>query len=751
MNRFIIKLIIALLTVPMTIHAQKPITFKEFYKKDTTKVTENYFKAYECMGKYYIEIPHQSMNNPILITTQIAKGQYTYVSPSSGVVKFTFGRDNTVDMYRNVLTEGVADSTDICMMNSIRRSGLLPISQAFPIVAYGKDGKSPIIEITQDLNSPVGLFASNDNSSFNSPDPSRSGVQKVKAIKEGIAFEVLRTQNQYFNDPNARHGEDLVGTCIFEMVIQKIPEKPLKRKDNNKAYGFLTNSIYEYDTKHYIAEKHEYVVRWRKNNTPITIYIDPTTPTPFKESIRKGVEAWGRALENVGWKNAFRFTSDEKESSLSYKKVLFRWGVAYNDLNTYIVSDSISGEIMAARVNVMDAKACDLLNRYYLQCGDKDPRILKDKNSVEVRKDILKVQIEQVMAEILGIKHNYAASTAFSTNNLQDNAFLEKYGMSPSITSQLTFNYIATSENKISVKNLLPKISVYDEEALAYLYGNRTANPSIKSAYFANNDKLDAYAQDYITKDVIKASELGIKQLGNIYPRLNDMVKKLPADQNKWYTVNRLAMAALDLYNAYTFQVSGVVGSRSKRPIIIGENEKTTTYMDKNYQKTALAFLDKYLYSGYPKWFDDKTMAEILKTNIPDVLANNARFTFERFLKQESINSLLTAERMNGNSVFTCQDLFAFFTHNILKDFNPQRALNSYEMSIASMLIGSVLSSANSNSFLANMNDAASVLHSYMMDVTVGAKKMAKECKDDKTRQFYEMTLIKLNHEYFNK
>lgn len=751
MNRSIIKLIIALLMVPIAIHAQKPMAFKEFYKKDTTKVTESYFKAYECMGKYYIEIPRQSMNNPILITTQIAKGQHTYVSPSSGVVKFTLGRDNTVDMYRNVLTEGVADSTDICMMNSIRRSGLLPISQTFPIVAYGKDGKSPIIDITQDINSPVGLFASNDNASFNSPDPNRSGVQKVKALKDGIVFEVQRTQNQYFNDPNSRHGEDLVNTAIFEMVIQKIPEGKLKRKDNNKAYGFFTSSIYEYDTKHYIAEKHEYVVRWRKDKTPITVYIDPTTPTPFKESIRKGVEAWQKPLEKAGWKNAFTFTSDEKEASLSYKKILIRWGVAYNGLTSDIVSDSISGEIMSARLNVMDAKANDLLNRYYLQCGEKDSRILKDKNSIDVRKDILKVQVEQAMAEILGIKHNFAASTAFSTNNLQDNTFLEKYGMSPSITSQLTFNYVATPENHINVKNLLPKISVYDEEAIAYLYGNRTTSPSIKSAYFANNDKLDAYAQDYIAKDIIKASELGIKQLGEVYPRLNDMVKKLPTEQNKWYTVNRLAMSALDLYTAYTFQVSGIVGSRSKRPIILGENEKTTTYMDKNYQKAALAFLDKYLYSSYPKWFDDKTMAEILKSNIPDALANNARFTFERFLKQQTINSLLAAERMNGNSVFTCQDLFTFFTHNILKDFNPQRALNNYEKSIASMLIGAVLSSANSNSFLANMNDAASVLHSYMMDIATGAKKMAKECKDDKTRQFYEMTLIKLSHEYFNK
>lgn len=751
MNRFIIKLIIALLMVPMAIHAQKPITFKEFYKKDTTKVTENYFKVYECMGKYYIEIPHPSMNNPILITTQIAKGQYTYVSPSSGVVKFTFGRDNTVDMYRNVLTEGVADSTDICMMNSIRRSGLLPISQTFPIIAYGKDGKSPIIDITQDINSPVGLFASNDNASFNSPDPSRSGVQKVKALKDGVAFEVLRTQNQYYNDPNARHGEDMVNTAIFEMVMQKIPETKMKRKDNNKAFGFFTNSIYEYDTKHYIAEKHEYIVRWRKDKTPITIYIDPTTPTPFKESIRKGIEAWQKPLEKAGWKNAFTFTSDEKEACLSYKKILIRWGVAYNGLNSYIVSDSISGEIMSARLNVMDAKASELLNRYFLQCGDKDPRILKDKNSIDIRKDILKVQVEQAMAEILGIKHNYAASTAFSTNNLQDNTFLEKYGMSPSITSQLTFNYVATPENHINVKNLLPQISVYDEEAIAYLYGSRTASPSIKSAYFANNDKLDAYAQDYITKDIIKASELGIKQLGKVYPRLNDMVKKLPREQNEWYTVNRLGMAALDLYTAYTFQVSGLIGSRSKRPIIVGENEKTVTYMDKTQQKTALTFLDKYLYSGYAKYFDDKTMAEIVKTNIPDVLANNARFTFERFLKTESINSLLEAERMNGNKAFTCQDLFEFFTHNILKGFNPQHPLNDYEKSIASMLIGSVLSAANNNSFLANMNDAASVLHSYMMDITNGAKKMAKECKDDKTRQFYEMTLIKLNHEYFNK
>lgn len=745
------KILFVLLLLPMSIHAQEPMSYKQFYKKDTVKVTESYFNAYESMGRYFIEIPRQAMDKPVLISVQIAQGQAAYVAPSSGVVKFTLGRDNTVSMYRNVLTEGVTDSTDICMMNSIRKSGLLPVAQSFPIFAYGKDGKSPIIEITQDLNSPVGLFACNDNASCSSPDPSRSGVQGVRAIDKGVVFSVLRTQNSYFNDPNAKHGEDYVNTFVFEMLMQKMPDATMKRKANNKAYGFLTGSIYEYDTKHYIADKHEYVVRWRNDNTPITVYIDPVTPAPFKESIRKAVEAWQAPLAKAGWKNAFKFTSDDKDAILSYKKLLIKWGNAYNGPYCDLVTDSINGEILAARVNVMDVKANELLNRYFLQCGDKDSRILKDKLSIEVRKEILKVQMEQVLAEALGIKHNYAASSAFTASNLQSNTFLGKNGMSPSITSQITFNYVAGPEHHINVNDLFPKISTYDYEAIDYLYGKRTNSPSIKATYFANLDKQDPYAQDYISRDIIKASELGIKQLGKVYPKLNDMVKNLPADQNTWHTVNRLGMEALNLYNAYTFQISGLIGGRSKRAVIPNENEKSVVYTDKATQKEALVFLKNYLYKGYPQYLDYKTMAEAVKTNIPDMLANNARFTFERFLKAETINSLLDAERANGKEAFTCQDLLTTLTHDVLKDFNPNVALNNYETSMASMLIGAVLGSANSTNFLMGMHDAASIIHAYLMNITEGAKKMAKECKDEHTRQFYEMTLIKLNHEYFNK
>lgn len=745
------KILFALLLLPMAIHAQEPMSYKQFYKKDTVKMTESYFNAYESMGRYFIEIPRQAMDKPVLISVQIAQGQAAYVAPSSGVVKFTLGRDKTVNLYRNVLTEGVTDSTDICMMNSIRKSGLLPVTQSFPIFAYGKDGKSPIIEITQDLNSPVGLFACNDYASCSNPDPSRSGVRGVRAIDKGVVFSVLRTQNNYFNNPNSKHGEDYVNTYLFEMLVQKLPDTTMKRKENNKAYGFLTGSIYEYDTKHYIADKHEYVVRWRKDNTPITVYIDPVTPAPFKESVRKAVEAWQAPLAKAGWKNAFKFTNDSKEATLSYKKILVKWGVAYNGPYYDLVTDSISGEILAARLNIMDNKANELLNRYFIQCGDKDPRILKDKLSLEVRKEILRVQIEQQLAEILGIKHNYAASTAFTVSNLQSNTFLGKNGMSPSITSQITFNYVAGADNHINAKNLLPKISTYDYEAIDYLYGKRTNSPSIKASYFTNLDKQDPYAQDYISRDIIKASELGIKQLGKVYPKLNDMVKNLPADQNTWHTVNRLGMEALNLYNAYTFQVSGLVGGRSKRAVIVGENEKSVVYTDKVAQKEALAFLKNYLYKGYPQFLNDKTMAEAVKTNIPDMIADNARFTFERFLKAETLNSLLAAERANGKQAFTCQDLLKTLTHDVLKDFNPNVALNSYETSVASMYIGAVLGSANSTNFLMDMNDAASILHAHLMDITVGAKKMAKECKDENTRKFYEMTLIKLNHEYFNK
>ena len=750
-RRLMSKILLLLLLMPMALKAQSPMSFKQFFKKDTVKVTESYYNAYESMGRYYIEIPRNSMNMPVLISGQVVNGQSAYVSPSSGVVKFTMGRDNTVDMYRNVLTEGVTDSTDICMMNSIRKSGLLPVAQSFPIVAYGKDGKSPIIEITQDLNSSVGLFACNDNMDTNSPDPSRSGILGIRAIDKGLVFNVLRTQNNYVNDPNAKHGEDDVNSYVFDFLIQKMPESKISRKETNKAYGFLTGSIYEYDTKHYIADKHQYIVRWRKDSTPITVYIDPVTPAPFKESIRKAFEAWQAPLAKAGWKKPFSFTSDKKDAALSYKKILVRWGVAYNGLYSNLITDSISGEIIAARINVMDVHTNDLLNRYFLQCGDKDPRILKDKLNLEVRKEILRVEMEQELAEVLGIKHNYAASTAFTTSNLQSNTFVSKYGMSPSITSQLTFNYVANSESHISTKDLLPKISTYDYEAIAYLYGNRTASPSIKAAYYADLDKQDPYAQDYICHDVVKASELGIKQLGKVYPRIHEMVKNLPSDQNTWHTVNRLGMASLDLYTAYTFQASGLIGGKSKRAVIPGENEKATVYVSKEDQQEALAFLNKYLYKGYPKWFDDKTMAEAIKTDLTDAFSNTARFTFERFLKAETINSLLEAERTNGNQAFTCQDLLSFLSHNILKDFNPEMPLTGYERSVASMLIGSVLGAANSTNFLTGMNDAASIIHSYLMDITEGTKKMAKECKDESTRKFYNMTLIKLNHEYFNK
>lgn len=745
-------ILLLMLLMAIALHAQQPLSYKDFYKKDTVTVTEGYFNAYTDKDhRYYVELPKASLDKNVLVTVQAVLGQSAYVSPTSGVVKFTMGRENTVNMYRSMLTEGVADTTDICMMNSIRKSGLLPVAQVFPIVAYGKDGKSPIIEVTQDLNGTMGLFATADLSTYNNPDPSRSGVRGVRAIDGGVVFQVQRTQNSYFNDPNSRHGEDIVNTCMLEMLLQRLPDAPMRRKDAHKAYGFLTKSIYEYDTKRYIATEHDYVVRWRKDAIPITVYIDPVTPAPFQESIKNAVAAWQKPLEQAGWKNPFRISSDPKDATLSYKKILFRWGIAYNGLYHDLITDSVHGEILGARVNVMDVPANDLLYRYFLQCGDKDPRILKDAQSVAVRKEILQVLVEQQLAEVLGMKHNYAASTARLTANLRSNTFLAQHGMSPSITSQLTFNYVAGADDHVGVRNLLPQISSYDYEAMAYLYGNSKKAPSDKLTFHAAQDKLDPYAQDYIARDVVEASTLGILHLGKMYPKIDALVKRLPNDQDTWHLVNRLGVTAVDLYSAYTFQVSGIIGGRSRRAVIPGVNEKGTTYVDKATQLEALRFLQKNLYASYPAWFENETMRKAVSTNMADAFANNARFTFERMLKAETLNALVEAEKANGAQAFTCQDLFGFLTREVLKDFNPSRALGEYERAVASMLIGAVLDSAGKTNFLMGMNDAASLTHAYLMDVTAGAKKMAKECKDEPTRRFYEMTIIKLNHEYFNK
>ena len=328
----------------------KPMTYEQFKEQKDLQTDKGFYTVYRLNDQYYLEIPAEGLGKEVLITTQVAHGMAAFVSEASGVIRFSEGRNNTVQVVRNRLTDVSADSTDVCMMMALKKSGLVPIDYTFPIVARGEDGKSVIIELTGELNNPgSGLFNVSSYNWLSHPDPSRSGVDGWRMLDKGVVFSVTRGQSDYQSNPQTREGRDIATRYVLEMVIQQLPGDGMKQRISHPAYGFETIGVTEYDTKKYVAQKREYIQKWNltasakeikkqkrgiaiEPERQICVYIDPVTPAPFAESIKNGVKQWEKAFEAAGWKNVFRFSSDAKDASLSYRTILFRWGSAYNGI-----------------------------------------------------------------------------------------------------------------------------------------------------------------------------------------------------------------------------------------------------------------------------------------------------------------------------------------------------------------------------------------------------------------------------------
>jgi hypothetical protein len=745
-----------------------PKSFSSFYKKDTTKVAEGYYAIYQNGDKYFLQIPEKGLGRDILITAQVARGYSRLVSPASGVIRLVKNRENKLDLIKAASREVSADSTDLCMISALRNSGLIPVAKSFPIVAYGADGKSPIIELTSELNSASGLFNVTTLSTLSHPDPARSGVVGFHTIDRGAVFSVKRSQTDYQVNPATRHGEDIVNTFLLEMVVQEIPEHKVDLKKNHLAYGFNTISLSEYNSKRYAVFKNDYIQRWMLNASPkdrkrqlrgeavhpqmqICVYIDPVIPAPFVESITKAVDAWNAPFFKAGWKDVFKISRDDKDAALSYKKIIFRWGNSYNDNTTSLVTNPANGEILCARINFMDEIAKGLLKRYVLQCSQVDSRILKDFYSLDIRKEILSVQLEALLANVLGLKDNNTASTAFSPENFRSEKWLSQYGTSASITSEFTFNYLLKPGDKVSPRNMMPRISTYDYDAIAYAYGKSTSAPSLKSTFYVAQDKSDPYAMGFMSCDVIAASETGMSSLEAIFPRINSIVRNMPADQNTWDQVSELTAAAFSLHSGYLYQIGKLVGGRSKRPIIPGDNEVPVTYVPKAEQLRALDYLRENLFTEIPAWLSNDSLLMAKNLDLKDRLLGTVQVVMKDIVSKETIATLIAAERQMGNKAFTCDDLLEYIDRVFFKNFDPKQPLTLYQQNVQAYLISQLISCAKENSIAMGVTDESAIIHSALVRIARKVKVLSESHTDPKCREYYQLMVIKMNREYFDK
>ena len=749
-------------------NTNKPKSFDDFYKPAEMKVEKGYFNIYAGNDRYFIEIPEQIFEEDVFISAQIINGNSAYVSAESGIYHFQKGRKNELDLYQNRSRVFSKDSLDYGMIQSIEKSGLVPVYKSYPIQAMGKNETSFIIELTQDLNATRGIFSLNKPGPINTPDPSRSGIDSYRATDDAAIFKGYATESTFRRSIGGKDA-NYISAYEFEMIIQKVPYHLHEQKEDHLAYGFNTVDHIEYDTKSYKTTNKKYIKRWNlipnpkeaslyekgvpvAPEVPIKVWISPLTPAPFVESVKQALAQWEQVLEEAGWKSVFELVDDETQG---YKKINFYWGngTSEREMESSIVENQVTGELIAARVNFMDTPAKLNLKQYLLLCGENDPKILKDPNSLERRKDILTQRLASVIGELLGIKKNYPAVTAFSIEQLQDREWLEKWGTSATIVGGSMPDYVTLKENNIAPEYLFPKVSLYDRDAIAYLYGKREGPPSMKATFYAEENMLDPTAQaTFISNDLLRASEIGIQKLKAIYPKIPGILNEYKHDADLTKDFMEFISESFSLYQYFVNQEAVYIGGQMQRAVIKGENEDMIVYVSKKRQLEALKSLEEDVFFANLDWLTNPDLLKYNPINMDKFCVDMSKNILQRLFKKEVLLSLIDAEQKNGKKAFTCDDLFSFTNRVVFLNFDASNEPTGRQLSTQIEMANILIELANANNIDHKVHDLNAVIQLYLLHVRDAvAELMNDDRASAQVKSNCILILLRFNKEYFNK
>jgi hypothetical protein len=223
----------------------------------------------------------------------------------------------------------------------------------------------------------------------------------------------------------------------------------------------------------------------------------------------------------------------------------------------------------------------------------------------------------------LGLQHNFRASSTIPVDSLRSKNYVAKNSHTPSIMDYARFNYVAQPEDSIDVKDLIPRIGVYDDWAIEWGY---RWLPDFKTdeeekSYLnkwvikrLSQDKRlmfsDGQHQDLLRKvedlgdDAVKASTYGIKNLQRVMANLKEWTK---TPNGSYDELGRLQMAVIFQYSNYISHVVDDIGAVYWTPKVVEQPEPLYSFPNREKQKAAVQFLQKQLFAT-PAWIDNKEL-----------------------------------------------------------------------------------------------------------------------------------------------
>jgi hypothetical protein len=462
-------------------------------------------------------------------------------------------------------------------------------------------------------------------------DREKSFVEKLKVFPENLVAE---TVYNFTSGGGAASLEDLLGgggtsgdpRSIVVRVVYNLSALPVDNGYVPRRYdprvGYFTTMFQDLTNEREASQIRQWILRWdlRKKDpsasvsepvTPIKFWLDNAIPVRYREAVKQGILVWNKALEGAGFRNAIvveQMPDDADWDPADMRYNVVRW-VASADAG-YAVAlfrpNPLTGQILNASI-LVDANIVRYVANEKTSLVDPaafeveksgscdDPRTCRlaqegalqaylgrlaldlmgaDKTSeAEYLNQFVMHVVAHEFGHILGLRHNFVATTELTLEELKDPAKVAQQGTSASVMDYVPFNVAAIGQRGVP---FYTGIGSYDHWAVRYGYTDfgamspdEEARDLARIASQTNSPGL-AYQTDeaadnfdpYVTRFDLSArpSEYWIRMLGLTRDLLMNLDSRRPARGRSYWEFTRDFGVLLAVHGQAANQVVRTIG-----------------------------------------------------------------------------------------------------------------------------------------------------------------------------------------------
>lgn len=747
---------------------KQPLTYQAFYKQDMKKYGDE-LVVYVKDNKYYLEVPQRLLDTNLLASAIIVEGPWRGTSATStDLVRFTLGRDNTLDVMQNFLSDRIdEEAADAGLVAALKSSSMQPVKHSFPIHAFTADRKGYILDITKDVTASGFLFDFSNRQWVNRPVANRSRVDSIYTIGHGLKFICMHSQSDKMPGGMGQPPKEYHQTVRIERAIQILGNSTMPVRKADSRVGYASIKFNEFGDGNGPIKKEAIIRRWKlqpkaedmarylsgepvEPEEPIVVYFDNTFTPGYRKAAHQAVADWNKAFEKAGFKDALKVIDGEPEAHWLYHAIVCTLGgMELEKTNT--VSDPETGEVQAANLIFSTLIDHQVLSAQ-IDLGAYDPLVYSAKEA-DVRHQISRVNFSRQLGAVFGLIPNMMGSSAYTTSQLRDGKFVKEHGISASVMDAFPVNFVVQPGDKIDFEDLFGRVSHYDAWAINYgyrLFADKEAEKKgLKEIVMESKDnKLLAFynitwpsaptMKDDLAADELAAIRLALQNIKAQSATLEKVTSTIHPEYDNWYVYWKFFKPMTDKYMNFIKQAFNYIGDMQVRPVAKGYNNEHYAYRPYADQLEAIKLIEEFAFNGTPEWMKNTPMFAESGYNGESTMNLLMGTVAAGFSNGGILNYLLLTEKNNpGKKVYTADQYIKDGNRNIFCNFSASQKVNSQRRIAQFCYAENLIKSFRSIDYTKTTGDFPALMQVQMKKVLKEVERLSKSHADASSRNHY--------------